>query len=330
MKKKANIYDVANLAGVSHQTVSRVLNNHPSLKPETKEKVEKAIAQLDYKPNQAARQLVTSKSRMIGILVVGSELYGPSAIKNAMEIEARKAGYTVVSISVLAHEPDSWREGIEQLRNLNIDGVITVALPRAIVSEIKKRLAGAELVVVDTEPSKESDVVNIDNQVGGRLATEHLIDLGHKEIVHITGPADAYESEMRKIGYEEAMKKAKLKVNIVQGDWSIDTGYEIGLKLAKKVPSAIFCSNDHLALGLIKAFSQNKIQVPKDVSVIGFDNIPESKYLLPALTTIKQDFEELGRVAITKVLSQIKESTKAETVMIKPTLIQRESTSKRK
>ena len=102
------------------------------------------------------------------------------------------------------------------------------------------------------------------------------------------------------------------------------------MKLAKKVPSAIFCSNDHLALGLIKAFSQNKIQVPKDVSVIGFDNIPESKYLLPALTTIKQDFEELGRVAITKVLSQIKESTKAETVMIKPTLIQRESTSKRK
>jgi DNA-binding LacI/PurR family transcriptional regulator len=330
MTKKANIYDVATLAGVSHQTVSRVLNHHPSLKPETRAKVEKAIAQLDYRPNQAARQLVTSKSKMIGVLVVGSHLYGPAAIRNAMEIEARAAGYTLISISVLAQEPESWRAGIEQLQRLNIDGVITIALPSAIIGEIKKKLPNTELVVVDTEPAKNYDVVNIDNQVGGRIATEYLIELGHTSIAHITGPKGAYEAEMRRLGYEEAMKKAKLKALVISGDWTIATGFKAGEEIIKSKVTAVFCANDHLAIGLSRALTQKKVRIPQDVSVIGFDNIPESEFLGTSLTTIKQDFDALGKESITKVLTQLKESTKTETLMIKPTLIMRESTGKRK
>lgn len=330
MKKKANIYDVATLAGVSHQTVSRVLNQHPSLKPETRDRVEKAIAQLDYRPNLAARQLVTSKSRMIGVLVVGFHLYGPSAIRNAMEIEARAAGYTLISITVLAQEPESWRSGIEQLQRLNIDGVITIAMPSQVIGEIKKKLPNIDLVVVDTEPTRDSDVVNIDNQSGGRIATEHLIDLGHKKIVHVTGPLGAYEAEMRQLGYEEAVNKAKLKPKVIQGDWSIKTGFEIGKTLAIEEVTGVFCANDHLAIGICRALHQRNIRIPNDVSVIGFDNIPESEYLQTSLTTINQDFESLGKAALTKVLSQIKESTGKETILIKPTLIKRESTGKRK
>jgi DNA-binding LacI/PurR family transcriptional regulator len=326
--KKANIYDVAKLAGVSHQTVSRVLNDHPSLKPETREKVEKAIIELRYRPNQAARQLVTSRSKMIGILIAGTELYGPWAILNAMEREARKEGYTVISISVLPGSPDSWNEGIEQLRNLDIDGVITIALPNEIVKAVEKALTSATIVIVDTEPSKKFDAVNIENFDGGKIATQHLIDLGHKRITHITGPAEGYEGERRRDGYCDAMTEANLEIDVVEGDWSITTGYQIGKLLAarKSPPTAIFASNDHLALGAIKALKENGVRIPDEMSIVGFDNIPEAAYLSPALTTVHQDFDELGKISINRMLIQLKENTKAESFTIAPELIVREST----
>ena len=328
MDKKANIYDVAKLAGVSHQTVSRVLNNHSSLKPATREKVEEAIAQLNYRPSQAARQLVTSKSGMIGLIVVDTNLFGPTSIRNAMENEARDDGYTVTSISVLQEDRDSWVEGIEHLKQLDIDGIITVALPLEIVKTIARAIPTATLVVVDSEPTKNLDVVNIDNVEGGRIATQKLIDLGHKEILHIAGLESSYEARMRRQGYEEAMTAAKLKPWVIQGNWSIDSGYEIGLKIceSKKQPTAIFCANDHQSLGLLKALTQKGVQVPQDVSVIGFDDIPEAEFFVTSLTTVKQDFKELGKIAVNRLLAQMKEPVDRETVLIKPTLIKRDST----
>ena len=332
MNRKANIYDVAKLAEVSHQTVSRVLNNHPSVKPATREKVEGAIAELHYRPNQAARQLVTSQSHMIGILISGSELYGPWAILNAMEREARSEGYSVISISVLPDSPESWREGIEQLRNLEIDGVITIALSSQIIKEVEKSLASATIVIVDTEPSKKFDAVNIENYVGGKIATEHLIKLGHKNIVHITGPADGYEGQQRRRGYEDTMAAAKLKADVIEGNWSIETGYEVGAKIAarKVLPTAIFTSNDHQALGVLKALHEKKIRVPQDVSIVGFDNIPEAAYFSPPLTTVHQDFDELGKLAIDRMLIQLKEPAKREALTIPPKLVIRESTQQLK
>lgn len=330
MSKKANIYDVAELAGVSHQTVSRVLNNHPSLRPETREKVEKAIAKLNYRPNQAARQLVTSQSRMIGLLIANSELFGPAAILTEMEREARLSGYSIISIPVLPDSKESWLEGIEHLRNLEIDGVITIALPREMMSTVAKSLSGAVIVVVDTEPTKEFDVFNIDNKSGGKLATEHLIELGHKNILHVTGPIKSYEAAQRRLGYEDAMKRANLKAESIEGDWSVATGYEVGKGiLERKVrPSAMFCANDHLALGVIKAFNESGLQVPKDLSIVGFDDLPESPYFIPSLTTVRQDFSELGRYAMDKMLQQLKERHDKATLLVKPDLVVRESTVK--
>ena len=331
-ERKANIYDVAQLAQVSHQTVSRVLNSHPSVKPATRERVEGAIAELKYSPNQAARQLVTSQSRIIGILIAGSELYGPWAILNAMESEARLAGYSVISISIRPESPASWREAIEQLRDLNTDGVITIALSKKIINEVEKSLSSATIVIVDSEPTKKFDAVNIENFTGGKFATEHLIKLGHKKIIHIAGPAEGYEGVQRKCGYEEAMKLAGLKSEIIQGDWSIETGYRAGSELAqrKDLPTAIFTSNDHLALGVLKAFAENKIKVPHDVSIIGFDNIPESGYFSPALSTIHQNFDELGKIAIDRMLLQLKDPTSHQAISIPPQLILRESTQQLK
>ena len=327
--KKANIYDVADLAGVSHQTVSRVLNNHPSLKPETRAKVEQAIAKLEYRPNQAARQLVTSQSQLIGLLVSGTELFGPSGILKSIESEARTSGYSVITISVLSRSRESWMDAIAQLRGLNIDGVITVAMSREVIDEVKAALPDAALVVVATEPSKNFDVINIDDLNGGLLATNHLIDQGHTKILHISGPVAQYESQMRKLGYERAMKKAGLKTQVLDGDWSISTGLELGEKIfsSKDLPTAIFCSNDHLSLGVIKAASHKGLRIPEDISLIGFDDIPEAEYFLPSLTTVKQNFIELGEIVIAKVLSNLKEKSKNETLFMQPKLIVRNSTT---
>jgi len=328
MNKKANIYDVAKLAGVSHQTVSRVLNNHSSLKPATRERVEKAITELSYRPSNAARQLVTSQSRLIGVLIAEAELYGPASILNAMEKVARHEGYSLISIAVSANSPESWREAIDQLRNLNIDGVITIALPSEIVKEIENSLDGAIIVIVDSEPSKKFDVVNIDNIYGATIATQYLIDAGHTEILHVTGPENGYEANKRKVGYETTMKAAGLKPEVIVGDWSIAKGFVAGVKVSKlkKRPTAVFCANDHLALGMIKAFSEAGIDVPGDISIIGFDNIPESGYLIPALTTVSQSFDELGNNAIERMLLQLRAGSKKEAVMIKPALVLRSST----
>lgn len=330
--RKANIYDVAKLAEVSHQTVSRVLNNHSSVKQATREKVEAAIAELKYRPNQAARQLVTSRSKMIGILIAGTELYGPWAILNAMEREARSEGYSVISISVLPDSPESWREAIEQLRQLDTDGVITIALSKQIIKEVEKSLTSATIVIVDTEPSKKFDSVNIENYVGGKIATQHLIGLGHKKIVHVTGPSDGYEGQQRRRGYEDAMQSAKLTVDVIEGDWSIATGYEAGIEISKRKvrPTAIFTSNDHLALGVMKALSESKLRIPQDVSIVGFDNIPEAGYFAPALTTVHQNFDELGKLAIDQMLQQLKESCAHIALTIAPQLIIRESTQQLK
>jgi DNA-binding LacI/PurR family transcriptional regulator len=330
MHKKANIYDVAKLAGVSHQTVSRVLNNHSSLKPATREKVEKAIAELSYRPNNAARQLVTSRSRIIGVLIAEADLYGPASMLHAMERIARHEGYSVLSIPVSTKSRDSWREGIEQLRNLDIDGVITIALPGEVVKEIENSLDGAVIVVVDSEPTKKFDVVNIDNVYGARIATQHLIDAGHSEITHVTGPDKAYESKMRQQGFESVMKEMGLKPKVIVGDWTLAKGYEIGKTITrdKKKPTAIFCANDHLALGMMKAFNEEGINVPEDISLIGFDNIPEVQYSIPSLTTVSQDFDRLGNSAIETMLVQLRESAPKEAVMLKPELIVRDSTRK--
>ena len=326
--KKANIYDVAELAGVSHQTVSRVLNNHPSLKPATREKVEKAIAKLNYRPNQAARQLVTSESKMIGILTSGSELFGPSSILKAMEREARGAGYSAIAISVETESKESWIDVIAQLRSLNIDGIITIALPREIVNKVEKAFTGTPLVVVDTEPAKGSDVVNIDNVSGGFMATQHLVDLGHKDILHITGPGLAYESNLRRKGYEDAMRANRLKERILEGDWSIETGFERAGKLAdsKKLPTAFFCANDHLAVGVMKALLKRGVRIPEDVSVVGFDDIPEAAYLVPSLTTVRQEFNLVGKKAIDRVLEQLKGNNSPEITFLPLHLIERNST----
>jgi DNA-binding LacI/PurR family transcriptional regulator len=327
--KKANIYDVAKLAGVSHQTVSRVMNNHTSIRPGTKDRVIAAMKELDYQPNLAARSLVTTKSNMLAFLSADTVLYGPVGMNNAMERQARHSGYLVVSLSVIPGDSESLNEALASLRVLQIEGLVTIALPPESVKLATEAFPNIPMVSLDTHDIGNAHAVGIDNFEGGYRATKHLLDLGHKKILHVAGQFDSFEAESRRQGYEKAMTEKKLKPEVIQGDWTADTGLKIGVDLNLGVGgyTAIFAANDYLALGLMKALRLRGIEVPRDISLIGFDDIPEATYLTPALTTMRQDFKGLGEAAMKMLLHELNHNDSTSVENLIPEIIVRESTA---
>jgi len=328
--KKPNIYNVAALAGVSHQTVSRVINNHHSIRPETRQRVERAMAKLGYTPNPAARSLVTSRSRIIGMLVADSVLYGPTGMLSAMERRARDAGYFAVTVGVRADSEESWAEGIAHLLRLNPEGFAVIALPKGAGKTLAKASNGKPMVAIDADGAAAKWTVGIDNFVGGGIATEHLKSLGHKRVLHIVGLESSFEAQERKRGYESSMRASDLEPITIQGDWDTETGFKIGIDLNLDMlgVTAIFAGNDQLALGLLKAFRIRGIEVPKDLSMIGFDDIPEAPYFVPPLTTVRQDFNKLGDIAIKLLIGQMNGGPEEQPEKVLPELIIRESTAK--
>lgn len=330
-EKKPNIYDVAALAGVSHQTVSRVFNNQPNIRPATKAKVEEAMAQLGYQPNPAARSLVTAKSNMIGLLVSDTGLYGPAGMLNAMERQARQAGYFAITVAVRSDSPEAWEEGIRHLAKMHVEGMATIALRSEVLQLATSIMPNVKMVAIDADDEADQvRAVGIDNFEGAHMATQHLIELGHRQILHIAGPSTSSEASSRLRGYQKAMTEAGLKPSVTQGDWTAETGYRIGveLDLDGAAPTAIFTANDHLALGLIKALSARGVSIPEDISLVGFDDIPEAPYFLPPLTTVRQDFTQLGELAIQVLLSDLAGTKRKKMATITPQLVLRESATR--
>jgi DNA-binding LacI/PurR family transcriptional regulator len=327
--RKPNIYDVAKIAGVSHQTVSRVINNAGYIKDDTRSKVQSAMQELGYVPNAAARALVTSKSKIVGILVSDIVYHGPAGMMHAMEKEARRGGFFAISASVDPLDNDSIAQGIEHLRRLGIEGLVVITPQSDSVQAVERLVKDIPVVFIDSPNNSKELSAELDNYEGAKRATEHLISLGHKNIVHLAGPSGWFDSAPRVAGYEDAMKTAKLQPKVFPGDWTVPTGYEIGknLELDKSKVTAIFAANDQLALGLMRALRQRGYTVPDRVSVIGFDDVPEAAYYEPPLTTMRPDFAELGRVAMEMMLGSInrEETMRADTLV--PELIVRESTA---
>lgn len=327
--KKPNIYDVANLAGVSHQTVSRVINDGPHTKPETRAKVERAMADLGYVPNAAARALVTSRSQMIGLVVADEIFFGPAGMIHALKNEIRLADYFAVSCSVDGTSSESMVEGLKHLRKLGLEAIV-VTTPQFDYSDtVRQMLPNIPALFIDSKSGEGQLSISIDNFAGTRLATEHLIGLGHKHILHVSGPATWQDAEPRVRGYESAMLAAGLTPNVIAADWLIETGYEIGLKLDLDASetTAIVAANDHLALGLMKAFHERSIAVPERVSIVGFDDIPEAVFLDPALTTLRPNFDQLGKLAVGLILGSVSQSETVGNKSLCPELIIRNSTA---
>jgi DNA-binding LacI/PurR family transcriptional regulator len=324
-----SIRDVARVAGVSHQTVSRVLNAHPSLRDSTKQRVLEVMEELQYRPNRAARALVTARSRTIGVLTTRSDQYGPASSIRAIEEAAREAGYLVLTSSVTSTGRDALREALAHLVEQSVEGLVIIAPQQRVVEAISELSVEIPYVTMQSTALTDDTVPSVDQIGGARLATRHLIELGHRDIYHLAGPQDWIEAEARMRGFLDEMGAQEVPTTApILGDWSAEFGYHAGREMLRiRDFTAIFSSNDQMALGLIHAIHEAGLSVPGDVSVVGFDDIPEAAHFWPPLTTVRQDFAELGRRCIARLLEGLTGDAERYRGTIAPELIVRKSTA---
>lgn len=332
MRRKPTINDVAEIAGVSFGTVSRVLNNAPDVSAATRERVLQAIKDIGYRRNRAATALVTNRSTSIGLLSDGSPRFGPVGTLMALETVARKKGYATTVISVDKPYDESVQAALDTLDDTGVGGIIVVAPLVDMASAVWNASCRVPVEMIAAGASSTPNVFTYseNQELGARLATQHLIDLGHTDIAHLAGSMDWFDGRVRKRGWEAALGDAGLPPGLcLEGDWSPRWAYETGLRLVRegKVPQAVFAASDHTALGLIRALTENGIRVPEDVSVVGFDDIEGSDYFLPPLTTVRQDFTALAHMSM-EVLLGAMEGREVDRTPIAPTLVVRESSTR--
>lgn len=323
-----SVRDVARAAGVSHQTVSRVLNDHPSVRDATRTRVLQAMDDLRYRPNRAARTLSTSRSRTIGILTSNRVHYGPSTSMLAIEEAARAAGYSVVTANLSATDAASISAALDYLLDQAVEGIVVIAPQSRVFNAIAGLPIRVPYVTLQSTERDESHALSVDQIAGARLATRHLVELGHRRICHLAGPQDWIEAQARVRGFASEMAAWELPTSgPILGDWTADFGYRAGKELLDfREFTAIFSSNDQMALGVLHAIREAGLDCPRDVSVIGFDDIPEARHFAPPLTTVRQDFPELGRRCVALLLGQL-EDTGGYSSAVMPELVVRASTA---
>lgn len=334
-KPRITLHHVADLAGVSHQTVSRVINNMDNVRPATRERVEAAILELGYRPNAIARSMVQGSTRTLGC--ISPNLTDPvfTRIIESAQAEARRLGYFILIGS--ASNAEDAEPLLDELLKRCVDGLIILNArddDRYLQLESVLRM-GSPIVYVKNSPEDEPvSSVRCDDIQGGYLATKYLLDLGHKQIAIILGPWNEQCTRERLDGYRTALEEANIKVEdhlIIQGDWSSQSGREATISFLEDPDSfsAIFAQNDRMAAGAILTLKDKDYQVPDDYSVIGYDNTPLASLLDPTLTTIEQPLEEFGEQAARILIKNIEEENfKPVDYCTVPELIRRKSTTR--
>lgn len=330
-KQRVSMADVAKLAGVSSQTVSRVSNGHPGVIASTREQVLEAMRELGYRPNSAARALRYGQFNTIGVILHSLSTTGNSNTVQAIATQAAADGYAITLIPVDIPTQDNVLGAFTRMGELAVDAVIvfievhlldagTVALP-----------PGVHAVVVDSDAGDRYRVVDTDQAGGTRHAVNHLLELGHETVWHVTGPQSSYASQRRTHAWRTVLEEAGRPVPPpLHGDWSAESGYTAGLTLAEEPDcTAVFAANDQMALGLLRAFQERGRAVPGEISVVGFDDTPDAACYLPPLTTVHQDFAEVGRRTVQEVLRQIHERDipRSGTDIVSTHLVVRSSTA---
>ncbi|RCV47620.1 LacI family transcriptional regulator [Marinitenerispora sediminis] len=321
--------DVARLAGVSHQTVSRVVNGHPNVREETRRRVRDAIDALAYRRNPAARALVTRRTAMVGVVGPNTTLYGPSSTLGAIERAAGDVGYAVTVAALRDTGPSSLDEAVQRLVGQMVDGIIVIASLGWMTAALSHRPPAVPVVVVDGGAALSAPVVAVDQFAGARAATRHLLDLGHRTVGHIAGPGDWLDAAARLEGWRTELAACGAPVpRPWSGDWSPRSGYDAGREIARRGGvTAVFAGNDHMALGALRAFQEAGLRVPEDIALVGFDDVPEAAFYAPPLTTVRQDFSSVGRRCIELLLARLEDGHEAaEHVLVPPELVVRSST----
>ncbi|KVV05765.1 MULTISPECIES: LacI family DNA-binding transcriptional regulator [unclassified Pseudomonas] len=327
----ATIKDVAALAGISYTTVSHVLNKTRPVSEPVRLKVEEAIARLDYVPSAVARSLKAKSTATIGLLVANSLNPYFAELARGIEDYCERNNYCVILCNC-DDDPDKQRSYLRVLLEKRVDGLVVASAGGD--AGLASGLAGVRTPMVIVDRSLEgidADLVRIDHEQGAYLATRHLLDLGHRAIACIGGPAITSVAHMRKAGYLRALSEAGLIPNdewMIESDFSCTGGYEAaGRLLSGDRPSAIFACNDMMGIGVLRAAAERHIRVPEQLSVIGFDDVQMSRYVYPALTTVGQSILQLGETAAQVLLRRIATPQQAvEQLIVAPNIVLREST----
>ncbi|HBX79657.1 MAG TPA: LacI family transcriptional regulator [Propionibacteriaceae bacterium] len=332
--RRPSLHDVARLAGCSYQTVSRVLNESAHVSPVTRERVLAAIAETGYRRNGAARALVTSRAGAIGVVSDGSWRYGPIGALHGVEEAARRAGYSVLLQVTPRDSFGSLASTLETFADAFVDGIVVIAPLRgeaALTREVAESFSWARglpivLLAPDPTPSQGVRVVSEDQRLGARLATRHLVRLGHRRIVHLAGNQDWLDGSVRLEGWRDELLAHGLEApEPIYGKWTGQSGYDAGRKLLRQgLPDAVFAASDLMALGMMRAFADEGVRVPDDISVVGFDDHEFSSQFIPPLTTVRQDFRALGRRCLEVLLNEAADQALLEP--IRPRLVVRHST----
>ncbi|OAN30313.1 LacI family transcriptional regulator [Plantibacter sp. H53] len=329
-RRAPSMADVAAHAGVSSQTVSRVANGLTNVDDGTRDRVLEAMTELGYRPNKAARALRSGRTRSIGITMFTLSSYGNMRTLDAITVQAARAGYSVTVVPVEYPTQRDVAVALDSLREQDVDGLIIVIESHIVDGADVELPAGLPVVVIDSAARTDYPVVDNDQAQGAALATQHLLDLGHQGVWHIAGPRTSYSAARREQSWADTLREAGITPPpAFRGDWSTTSGYEIGLEIAERPEiTAVFASNDQMALGLLRALHERGRAVPESISVVGFDDTPESDSFWPPLTTVHQDFDEIGRRAITTLLREIEEGPQLSTEPLTPTsLVVRASTA---
>lgn len=333
--RPAVMSDVGRLAGVSHQTVSRVINGSRHVSPATRERVLAAMDELGYRPNSIARALATGRSRTVGVVSFDTTLYGPASTLFGIERAAHQEGYFVVIASLRALDRPSVAEAVDRLHEQGVEGVLVIVSEADAAAALLEAAPELPVVAVEAGPERGIPVVSIDQRSGARLATEHLLALGHRTVHHVSGPAGSIEAGLRLDGWRATLRDAGVGVGAPEplvGDWSARSGYHVGRRLAGDATcTGVFVANDQMALGVVRALHEAGRAIPDEISLVGFDDIPEAPYFTPPLTTVRQDFGEVGSRSLRVLVEAIETFQAGEPPpsgsLVAPELVVRASTA---
>ncbi len=326
--RNPRMIDVARLAGVSHQTVSRVLNGNANVRPELVERVQQAIQQMGYRRNTAARALSTGRSMNLGVVSFDIWQYGPTHVLFGIADAARQVGYATSLVSLGEIDHQSARSAIDHLLADSVDGIIVIAPVEGARAAVQVVPPQVPLVMFEPGVDNGTTRVAIDEVLGARLATRHMLELGHKTVWHVSGPEGWLGAEARLRGWQAELSAAgRVAHEVMVGDWSSASGYRAGQEIARnRDVTAVFAANDQMALGVLQALQQCGLRVPGDISVVGFDDVPEASFFLPPLTTVRLDFTEVGRRCVERLLEMISGVQLSPAPALPPQLVVRSST----
>lgn len=321
--------DVGRLAGVSHQTVSRVLNGDPAVRPELLRRVQQAIQALGYTRNTAARALASRRSMSLGVVAYGLAQHGPSVALIGIAEAARQLDYATCLVTLAEVDRAAVQDALDHLIALSVDGIVVVAPVIAAIDVVRSLTSDVPLVCYECGPVNGTSSISINEALGARLATQYLLELGHATVAHVGGPDGWLGTEQRIAGWRSALLAARARIpEPVAGDWSAASGYRAGRAIARDLDmSAVFVANDQMALGVLRALHEAGRRVPEDVSVVGFDDIPECAYYQPALTTVRLDFDELGRRCVGRLMELIGGTAQPPELSLAPELVIRASSA---